>query len=76
MNQICAGEYTQAGLVSDVPGEANLFADTGWDITADLGGDGMVWQEVLGKVLDGVSNGMERLWEHTDSFHSMGTPVQ
>jgi hypothetical protein len=34
-----------------LPCKANLLADTRWDITADLGGHGMVWKEVFGKIL-------------------------
>jgi hypothetical protein len=34
-----------------VPGKADFFADTGWSITTDLGGDSNVWSEVFGQVL-------------------------
>ena len=60
-----------------IPGKANFFADAGWDITADLGGDGMERDEVLSEILTRVSQCSEaNTKSHTDSFQSMGTPVQ
>jgi hypothetical protein len=62
---------------ADIPGEANLLADAGRDITADLGGDRMIWREVFGKIPQSVSSVSECCGDdHTDSFQSMGTPVQ